>query len=311
MRRSDSSDVGSQKLTPPGDDDPASFPAPPPLPRERAAAQAKRQAKIPPPPPLVSLATASKPQDAGRSSIEAQAESAGMPPLTQDAVAESPPGLPPELPAKTPAEPPPELPAAPPLASTPASLALEVPELPPPRRATSPQKATLSSALPAPPSPPPRQARSPQRPWLLYAVAVLLVLAVGGTVFLLLDRSETPPGSEAQNSQEPEDAPKELDTPTTDLVGGGKLLIDASPWGEVTSLVDGEGRDIELPPDRQTPLVLALAPGRYTAHLTHPELVNQSKPCEAEVSATHGASCRVDLVPASVDDYWEGMGWLR
>ena len=97
--------------------------------------------------------------------------------------------------------------------------------------------------------------------------------------------------------------------PGADLVGGGQVLIDARPWGDLVSLVDDDGEEIELPSDRQTPLVLELTPGRYTAFLTHPALVDQRVSCEVEVFAEVGAACRSDLLSVTPEDYWEDVGW--
>ncbi len=194
--------------------------------------------------------------------------------------------------------------STPPAAKAPAP-ALPHRAAPPLPRATSAPAPGQDGSAVSPPLPPAESSQRPgtsQRPWHLYGLAVLIVLGVGAVGYFFSDRPEA--------SSEEENGPRQAEAaPTTDLVGGGQLLIDARPWGEVTSLVDSDGEEIELPSERQTPLVLDLTPGRYTVFLTHPELIDQRLPCEVEVSAHVGASCRLDLLSVTSEDYWEDVGW--
>ena len=113
--------------------------------------------------------------------------------------------------------------------------------------------------------------------------------------------------------ERPEEAVEEDAAVSSGLAVNGDevVVIDARPWGEVTSLVDGEGRAIELPADRLTPLALGLPPGRYTVLLTHPELQGEERSCDFEVSAEGKASCNVELLALSPEAYWEDVGWWR
>lgn len=133
---------------------------------------------------------------------------------------------------------------------------------------------------------------------------VSIVLGVGASVYFLASRPDE--SGEVENAPQPVAA-----IPGADLVGGGQLLVDGRPWGEVVSLVDEDGEEIELPADRQTPLVLGLTPGRYTVFLTHPAFVDRRVSCEAEVFAEVGAACRSDLLSVTSEDYWEDAGWWR
>jgi hypothetical protein len=51
-------------------------------------------------------------------------------------------------------------------------------------------------------------------------------------------------------------------------------VINATPWGRVEKIVDGNGKDVKLPDnpeDRETPLLLKLPEGKYTVTLTGPD----------------------------------------
>ena len=109
----------------------------------------------------------------------------------------------------------------------------------------------------------------------------------------------------------PEEVADEEAAPNAGLAKGEVVVVDARPWGEVTSLVDSEGRDVELPADRETPLTVSLPPGRYTISLTHPELQGEERSCDVEVSVGVEALCNVELLALSPEDYWEDTGWWR
>jgi hypothetical protein len=55
----------------------------------------------------------------------------------------------------------------------------------------------------------------------------------------------------------------------------GTLVIEALPWGEVVEVVDAQGRRQALPPSRDTPLCLSLAPGSYTVEVKSPGFGSQ------------------------------------
>jgi len=179
-------------------------------------------------------------------------------------------------------------PKPPPIASTPASRQGRAAE-PPPLAPDGPIQRPWAS----------------QRRWPIFGLAALILLGVGAGFYFSINRPEN---SVAEVEEEPLRAKA---YPTTSLVGGGRLLIDARPWGEVTSLLNSDGEEVQLPLDRQTPLVLDLAPGLYTVQLTHPEVIDQSLSCEVQVSANVGGLCRLDLLSVTTEDYWEDAGWWR
>lgn len=132
----------------------------------------------------------------------------------------------------------------------------------------------------------------------------MVVVAVAVAVFVLRGRG-------ASDGERAEPLTAEVEASGVDLVGGGRLLIDAKPWGNVASVVDASGVETPLPAERQTPLVLSLDPGRYTVSLAHPELFGDNLSCTVEVSASVGATCRLDLLPVTSEEYWEEVGWWR
>lgn len=89
----------------------------------------------------------------------------------------------------------------------------------------------------------------------------------------------------------------------------GRLLLDASPWGEVVRLTDADGREVPLPEERSTPLVLELPAGRYTAELSHPAAASGT--CRAELEAGGTARCRTELHRLDPVDYFREAGWWR
>lgn len=271
----------SQEPAPSEKGDLASFPAPPPLPNKRA--RARREAAIPPPPPP----PAHRPDASARPAeplnfepddpVEASAQT------TYDDTGERTNPVAPPLPG------PPSLPSE--------RLTQNQSQIPPP--------------APPPLRKPPGRGRTSRRPWHHYGVPILVLLGIAAAVFFLRD-DFTKPAEETASAQQEQDVAKTPDeTVKTDLVGGGQLLVDARPWGEVTFLVDSEGRAVELPLARQTPLVLDLDPARYTVFLTHPELLGKSVPCEVEVSAENGVLCRPDLLQVTSRHYWEEIGWWQ
>jgi hypothetical protein len=49
------------------------------------------------------------------------------------------------------------------------------------------------------------------------------------------------------------------------------LVIDALPWAEVLEVADDDGKPIDLPVDRSTPVGLSVAPGECSISLQGPD----------------------------------------
>ena len=89
-------------------------------------------------------------------------------------------------------------------------------------------------------------------------IALALLVMVG-----LMWRGSKAPAPSTPSDESTRVAPSPAAEPAATATGGtGSLIVDATPWGQVTRIVDADGREVELPPQRATPLVLRLAPGR-------------------------------------------------
>ncbi len=87
----------------------------------------------------------------------------------------------------------------------------------------------------------------------------------------------------------------------------GTLVIDASPWGEVTEIRDGRGSRLALGEVRQTPLVLALPPGRYVVTLRHPDAPPAK--LEVDLAASARVERRVELGTYDEAAFFHSLGW--
>ncbi|MEQ1759522.1 MAG: protein kinase [Vicinamibacterales bacterium] len=64
----------------------------------------------------------------------------------------------------------------------------------------------------------------------------------------------------------------------------GALVIDATPWAQVTAVTAADGTRISLPPQPSTPLSLTLPVGHYRVSLSGPPPVNERRDLELDVS---------------------------
>jgi tRNA A-37 threonylcarbamoyl transferase component Bud32 len=142
------------------------------------------------------------------------------------------------------------------------------------------------------PAPAPR----PSRRGLAVAAiaAVLLIVAVAA---LWLVRSP---------AKEPVAAPS---TPTIAVqapIEKGQLLINALPWGEVTSVKNRAGAE-QLAASADTPVVLSLPAGEYKVQLANPSS-KRSVVLDATVRANATTRCETELDRVDADAYVEGLG---
>jgi hypothetical protein len=86
----------------------------------------------------------------------------------------------------------------------------------------------------------------------------------------------------------------------------GQLLINALPWGAVTSVTDAAGTE-RLSAPAETPLMLSLPPGSYKVHLSNPNS-RRAVVLDATVTANMLSRCEVELDRVDAATYIEGIG---
>jgi serine/threonine-protein kinase len=114
-------------------------------------------------------------------------------------------------------------------------------------------------------------------PGMMIALAAMIVLAIAAGIFFMMRKGATAtvaPATAVAGST----AGAQIDTPATGSSsavpsGQGSLLLSASPWGEVESIMDASTRKpIELTDEkRSTPTRIDLPPGSYTVTMNGPD----------------------------------------
>lgn len=150
--------------------------------------------------------------------------------------------------------------------------------------------------------PMPEAAPKPRR-W--FAIATVAALLLTAALVLLLVNERT--GSVAPQAQPSRgsiavEAPRE--TPVE--VAKGQLVINALPWGEVTSVKNRDGAE-QLSARAATPIVLELPEGEYKVELVNPNS-KRSVVLDAKVSANGVARCEAPLDHVDADEYVKGIG---
>ncbi len=90
------------------------------------------------------------------------------------------------------------------------------------------------------------------------------------------------------------------------VVERGQLLINALPWGQVTSVKNDSGAE-QLTQSADTPVVLSLPAGAYKVQLTNPNS-QRSVVLDATVSANATTRCEAELDRIDADAYVKGLG---
>ena len=88
----------------------------------------------------------------------------------------------------------------------------------------------------------------------------------------------------------------------------GELVLNAQPWAQVESIVDGNRKTIGLPGEASTPFALKLPAGNYVITFRHPQA---SKPVTviAKVEAQRRAVANAAFPTISAEDYFSRAGW--
>lgn len=208
------------------------------------------------------------------------------------------------------------LPPAASLTLTPASTGVQEPPAkmatkpaPIPAAAHAPLAAPASGLSPRalPPRALPRR-QATRRLWL--GLAGGAVGAILLTVYLTLQSSSAP--ATAQKTT-PALAPAPSLTPTASAptsAATGLLVIDATPWGQISRITGDRGRELPLPTNRYTPLAIAVPAGAYTVEVSRAGFAG-SRTCIATVSSAGQARCLADLEAVVATEYFKEAGWWR
>jgi serine/threonine-protein kinase len=150
------------------------------------------------------------------------------------------------------------------------------------------------------------------RRWMGIA-AIVAVLFLGGIAAVWLRSSNAPrpvaaveatvsntmvPGTSMTVSAAPVPAVASVET--------GQLLINALPWGSVTSVTDAAGTE-RLSSASETPLMLSLPPGSYKVRLSNPNS-NRSVVLDATVTANALSRCEAELDRVDAASYVDRIG---
>lgn len=130
------------------------------------------------------------------------------------------------------------------------------------------------------------------------AAAALAVLALLAAVVFVWHRMG--PAVDSNPDLEPVDV-------TASQLSPGHLVLEASPWGELTAVVDSEDQEIPVAA-RHTPLRLSIPPGRYRLTVRHPPS-DQEQVLDIEIQSDGRLEQRVSFETIDAEAYFDAMGW--
>ncbi len=87
----------------------------------------------------------------------------------------------------------------------------------------------------------------------------------------------------------------------------GSLAIDASPWGEVVAIRNGDGKAQEISGDTTTPLVISLVEGPY--RVTVRGSGNKEETLQVQVRRKQLVNARANFATLDATEYFEKSGW--
>lgn len=167
---------------------------------------------------------------------------------------------------------------------------------------------TVQTAPAAPPQP---IAKALPR-WYPIAAVIALLLLAGIAVVWLKSRATpsvpvadaTVPNTTTVAATATVDVPA---APVTVPAAPGQLLINAFPWGQVTSVTNAAGEEQLTTGPAETPLVLPLPPGNYKVRITNPNS-NRSTVLDASVTSATLTRAETELDRIDAAAYVEGIG---
>ena len=179
---------------------------------------------------------------------------------------------------------------------------------PPPAVVAQPPKAEGSAIAAAQP---PRGAPV-RRWWLIGAIALAVGLGIAVVLWTMLRSSS------GDRRTEPEQAsvePVALGAAAPELelaaAASGRVVVDATPWGELVAVIASDGKRVDTPQQASTPLVLTLAPGEYEVQIARPGDGQEPRSCRVTVAASALERCRVELGRVTARHYFKESGWWQ
>ena len=179
---------------------------------------------------------------------------------------------------------------------------------PPPAPPTPSQAAMTERSIALDPAPAPRP--PPSRRWPAIAAVTVLLFAVAAAALWMKSRDVTVPAVDTNTSIAKNDAASGTVVTVRPVTERGQLVINALPWGDVTSVVDGAGVEHLQSGAAETPLVLSLPPGAYKVTLTNPNS-NRAVVRDATVIANAVARCEAELDRIDAAAYVDDIGLGR
>ena len=178
----------------------------------------------------------------------------------------------------------------------------------PPPEPTKP--ATVSAASAATVVTTTTAAAKPRRTWAV-VIPIALVLLVFAIVYLrrMSRKPEpvAPPVTSTVASTTSTVASTTTVTVTPPVIETGQLVINALPWGEVTSVTDSAGTERLKGGRVETPLMLSLPAGEYKVRLSNPNS-KKNVVVDASVKPNEISRCEAELDRIDADAYVAGIG---
>jgi len=88
----------------------------------------------------------------------------------------------------------------------------------------------------------------------------------------------------------------------------GDLVLNATPWATVDSVLDANHQSVALPSDASTPLILSLPPGSYVITFRHPQAAKTAQ-VVANVEAKKRVSAGAAFPSITSQEYFSRAGW--
>lgn len=178
--------------------------------------------------------------------------------------------------------------------------------------AREPESAAPARATMPPPTPnrsgsaARRQVAFGTKTWLISGSAIVLLGALGIWLLAGSDEEPAPPANVVESA-----AGSVSDSPVADpAIPAFAVLVEASPWGEVSQIVDQAGERVTLPQSRSTPMSVRLPAGSFVITVADPRS-SEIGTCEISVSEESAPPCEIAFPPLDPLEYFKEAGWWK